>query len=111
MEKFKPVLVPVAEAPQADAYGAAAKGATLLNYADIGLESLDFVVDRSPHKHGLFMPGKRLPIYGTEKLLEEKPDYVLLLSWNFADEIMVQQKPYRDAGGKFIIPVPQPVIV
>lgn len=93
------------------AYGAAAKGATLINYADIGRESLDFVVDRSPHKHGLFMPGKRLPIYGTEKLFEEKPDYVLLLSWNFADEIMAQQQPYREAGGKFIIPVPQPVIV
>lgn len=93
------------------AYGAAAKGATLLNYADIGQEYLDFVVDRSPHKQGLFMPGKQIPVFAPAKLIEEKPDYVLLLTWNFADEIMAQQQDYRRGGGKFIIPVPEPVIV
>jgi SAM-dependent methyltransferase len=88
------------------AYGAAAKGSTLLNYAGIGTEILDFVVDRSPHKQGKFMPGIRLPIRPPSALLEERPDYVLLLTWNFKDEILTQQDEYRKAGGKFIIPLP-----
>jgi SAM-dependent methyltransferase len=88
------------------AYGAAAKGSTLLNYAGIGIETLDFVVDRSPHKQGKFMPGIRLPIRPPSALLEERPDYVLLLTWNFKDEILTQQDEYRKTGGKFIIPLP-----
>ena len=93
------------------AYGAAAKGSTLLNYAGIGRETLDFVVDRSPHKQGRFMPGVRVPIRAPSALVEEKPDYVLLLTWNFKDEILAQQDAYRRAGGKFIIPVPSVSVV
>ena len=89
------------------AYGAAAKGSTLLNYCGIGRDLLDFVVDRSAHKQGRYMPGVRLPICAPEMLLEARPDYVLLLTWNFADEIMQQQAEYRRGGGRFIIPVPE----
>jgi SAM-dependent methyltransferase len=90
------------------AYGAAAKGSTLLNYAGIGRETLDFVADRSPHKQGRYMPGAHVPIVGPERLVEARPDYCLLLTWNFAEEIMAQQAAYRAAGGRFIIPVPAP---
>jgi SAM-dependent methyltransferase len=93
------------------AYGAAAKGSTLLNYTGIGTETLDFVVDRSPHKQGKFMPGVHLPIRPPSALMEERPDYVLLLTWNFKDEILVQQEAYRQAGGKFILPLPSVSIV
>ncbi|MGH9450703.1 MAG: class I SAM-dependent methyltransferase [Terriglobia bacterium] len=88
-------------------YGAAAKGSTLLNYCGIGLETLDFVVDRSTYKQGLYMPGVRLPIFPPDKLLESQPDNVLLLTWNFADEIMQQQAEYRRRGGRFVIPIPE----
>jgi C-methyltransferase C-terminal domain len=93
------------------AYGAAAKGSTLLNYANIGTETLDFVVDRSTYKQGKFMPGVHLPIRAPEALLEERPDYVLLLTWNFKDEILKQQDAFRKAGGKFIVPLPSVSIV
>lgn len=89
------------------AYGAAAKGSTLLNYCGIGRETLDFVADRSPHKQGRFMPGVKLPVVAPERLLEAMPDAVLLLTWNFADEILRQQAEYRRRGGRFLVPVPE----
>jgi hypothetical protein len=87
-------------------YGASAKGSTLLNYCGLGTETLDYVVDRSTVKQGRYTPGSHLKIYAPEMLLEDMPDYVLLLTWNFADEILEQQSEYRARGGRFIVPVP-----
>lgn len=93
------------------AYGAAAKGSTLLNVFGIGAGTLDFVVDRSTVKVGRYMPGVHLRIDPPERLLDEMPDYLLLLAWNLADEIMAQQSEYRRRGGRFIVPVPVPEVV
>jgi SAM-dependent methyltransferase len=92
-------------------YGAAAKGTIMLNYVGIGQETLDFVADRNTHKQGRYIPGVRLPIASPERVLAEQPDYVLILPWNFKDEIMEQQAEYRRRGGKFIVPVPRPTII
>ena len=93
------------------AYGASAKGSTLLNYFRIGSETIDFVADRSTVKQGLFTPGTHLPVVAPEMLLDRMPASVLLLTWNFADEILEQQHEYRERGGRFIVPIPEPRLV
>lgn len=93
------------------AYGAPAKGNTLLNYFSIGTETLDFVIDDSKFKQGLFTPGKHIPVVSSQTLYDKKPDYVLLLAWNFAESIIKTHEKYKKAGGKFIIPVPKPKII
>ncbi|MBF6569634.1 MAG: class I SAM-dependent methyltransferase [Candidatus Binataceae bacterium] len=93
------------------AYGAPAKGNTLLNYCGIGPELLEFTVDRSPHKQGMLLPGSRLPILPPEELLRRMPDYAVILPWNIAGEIVEQQWEYLRAGGRFIVPIPEPRIV
>lgn len=90
---------------------APAKGNTLLNYCKIGTQYLDYLTEKSKLKVGLYSPGMHIPIKPDEVLLEDKPDYALLLAWNFADEIMNNLKSFRENGGKFIIPVPEPRIV
>ncbi|MFQ5720600.1 MAG: methyltransferase domain-containing protein [Acidobacteriota bacterium] len=92
------------------AYGASAKGSTLMNSCGLGAETLEYVVDRSPVKQGLFTPGNHLPILSPEVLSERQPDGVLLLTWNFAEEILAQQHDYLSAGGEFIIPGSPPTI-
>ncbi len=93
------------------AYGAAAKGSTLLNYCLIGSDLLDFVVDRSTYKQGHYMPGVHLPICSPQRLLDDMPDYTLLLTWNFAPEIVQQQSDYIRRGGRFIVPIPRLEVV
>jgi len=93
------------------AYGAAAKGATMLNATGITTDLVDYVVDRNRHKHGRFMPGTHQPIVGTEVLADDPPDVLLLLAWNFAAEIMDQQAEFARRGGRFIVPVPTPELI
>ncbi len=93
------------------AYAAAAKGCTLLNYVGIDRNWVDAIVDKNPHKQGKYMTGMHQPIVPTEQVLEKMPDYLLLLAWNFKDEIMSQQREYVARGGRFIIPIPEPTIV
>jgi len=93
------------------AYGAPAKGMTLLSYLELGPETIDFIADRSPLKQGRYTPGSHIPIVPPERILQEQPDFLLLLAWNFADEVMKQQREYHKKGGRFIVPVPEVRIV
>jgi SAM-dependent methyltransferase len=93
------------------AYGASAKGSTLLNFFGIGKNYLDFIVDRSPAKQNYYMSGTHIPIFHPDFLLSKKIPYTLLLTWNFSQEILMQQQNYRNQGGQFIIPIPKLEIV
>ena len=88
-------------------YGAAAKGNTFLNYCKIGSESIQYVVDISPHKQGLYLPGTHIPIYHPDKISHTKPDYVVILAWNLKEEIIEQMKHIREWGGKFVVFIPE----
>ena len=112
VESLRNQLVGLLQSIKADGkriavYGASAKGSTLLNYFGIGNEMLEYVVDRSTVKQGRYTPGTKLKICDPTRLVEDRPDYCLLLTWNFADEVLAQQAKYRELGGKFIVPVPQ----
>jgi hypothetical protein len=93
------------------AYGAPAKGNTLLNYCGIGNDFLDYTVDLSPHKQGFYLPGSRLEILSPDVLYKDRPDYILLLPWNLKAEIIEQHKSIREWGGKFIVPIPNVEII
>jgi SAM-dependent methyltransferase len=116
VERSRTELLALLQSLRADgsriaAYGASAKGATLLNYFGIGSDLLEYVVDRSAVKQGRFTPGTHLLIRSPEVLIDDRPDYLLLLTWNHAEEILRQQQAYRDGGGKFIVPVPRLTVV
>jgi C-methyltransferase C-terminal domain len=92
-------------------YGAPGKGNTLLNYCGIRTDFLEYTVDRNPYKHGKFTPGTHIPIFAPEKIDETKPDYVLILPWNFKDEIVRQMSHIRTWGGQFVVPIPSVQVV
>jgi SAM-dependent methyltransferase len=93
------------------AYGAPAKGNTLLNYCGIGTDFLDYTVDLSPHKQNRYLPGTHVPIYHPDRLRQTRPDYVLILPWNLREEILNQIGYIREWGGRFVIPIPKAEVV
>jgi SAM-dependent methyltransferase len=88
-------------------YGAPGKGNTLLNYCGIRTDFVDFTVDRNTFKQGKFLPGTHIPIFAPEKIRDARPDYVLILPWNFKDEIISQMAYIREWGGRFVVPIPE----
>lgn len=100
-----------AEGASIAGYGAPAKGNTLLNFFNIGPETVEYLVDRNPLKQGMLSPGMKIPIHDPSVIAERKPDYLLVLAWNFFDEIRTQLADYEAAGGRFILPLPFPKIV
>ena len=93
------------------AYGAPTKAVTLLSHFGIGSELIDFVVEDNSLKHGMYLPTSRIPVVPTSELYSRRPDYVLILAWNFAKPIMAMHEPYTAAGGRFIVPMPEPKVV
>lgn len=100
-----------AEGKRIAAYGAAAKGTILLNFLDLNARIIEYAVDRNTHKQGKYMPGVRVPIADPERLRTDRPDYVMILPWNFRDEIIRQQHEFLRAGGRFVVPIPDLAIV
>jgi hypothetical protein len=98
------------EGKRVAAYGAAAKGNTLLNYCGARNEFIEYVVDRSPEKQGKYLPGTRIPIRAPEHVRDTRPDYLLILPWNIKDEVMQQMAYVRSWGGKFVVPIPEVTI-
>jgi 2-polyprenyl-3-methyl-5-hydroxy-6-metoxy-1,4-benzoquinol methylase len=92
-------------------YGAAAKGVTLINSCGITASQIGYVVDKSPHKQNHYMPGSRIPIFGPEKIFETRPDYILILAWNLKEEIIAEMKEVRDWGGRFVVPIPELLVL
>ena len=92
-------------------YGAPGKGNTLLNYCGIRTDFVDFTVDRNPYKQGRYLPGTHIPIYAPERINEVKPDYILILPWNFKDEIVAQLAPAKEWGSRFIVPIPRATVL
>ena len=88
-------------------YGAPGKGNTLLNYCGIRTDFLDYTVDRNPYKQGKYLPGTHIPIFSPDRIKETKPDYLLILPWNFKDEIMEQMAYIKEWGCKFVVPIPE----
>ncbi len=93
------------------AYGAPAKGNTMLNYCRIGPDLLEYAVEKNPLKAGLFTPGMHIPVISEEEAREKQPDYYLVLPWNFLDEFLAKESSFREKGGKFIVPIPEPHII
>ncbi len=92
-------------------YGAPGKGNTLLNYCGIRSDLIEFTVDRNPYKQGKFLPGTHIPIYAPDRIREARPDYVVILPWNFKDEIIAQNAFIREWGGKFVVPIPEVAVI
>ncbi len=92
-------------------YGASAKGNTLLNTSGINTADLDYIIDNTPFKQGKLAPGSWIPVRPPQRLLEDQPDYALLLAWNFAPEIVGREQEYQKRGGRFILPIPEPKIM
>jgi hypothetical protein len=93
------------------AYGAPAKGNTMLNYCQIGPDLLEYAVEKNPLKAGLFTPGMHIPVISEVEALDRQPDYYLVLPWNFLDEFLEKEKSFRERGGRFIVPIPEPHII